>query len=482
MSAGQDDPTVSVTVIIPTRNRRNQLLRTLDALNAQNFDHSQLEVIVVADGCSDDTVSMLGTYAATYRLVVLPQPGGGAAQARNAGAAAATGTILLFIDDDVEPMPSLVAAHAARHAATPDAVVLGPYPPLPCASPCVFRLLTRQFWTRHFAALAEPGHVFTYYDILTGNLSLSTRLWRQIGGLDERFRSAREDYEFGLRILVAGIEVIFEPEATAWHHEHETTSLRSALERAYEEGRMDSLLAEKHPNIVSSLPLAWIGGPGRQVLERAIFSFGRFLDPITRAALLLLPVLDHTGLCGGYAKVFSEMRRYWYVRGLSAHFASWKEWWRTVQVAELPPTIVAIDLREGLDAAASILDGLRPITAELRYASHPIGILERRVGAEPWRGSHLKAYLLRHARPAFLEALALEGDIVDGCPLELADLRLALSTSTRSLPKPDSFNIWAEQQEQWSRSLDTTSSPMRSEAASSRNLETKQNNIPTLKM
>ena len=51
--------TLAVSVIIPTHNRSASLRRTLDALRRQTYSLEQVEVVVVADGCIDDTVEML---------------------------------------------------------------------------------------------------------------------------------------------------------------------------------------------------------------------------------------------------------------------------------------------------------------------------------------------------------------------------------------------------------------------------------------
>jgi len=104
-----------VSVIIPTHNRRESLERTLRALCRQSYPFDLMEVIVVADGCHDDTSELLRAYTGPFRLHGLAQPKQGASTARNYGAATATGSTLIFIDDDVEPAPQLVEAHVSAH-------------------------------------------------------------------------------------------------------------------------------------------------------------------------------------------------------------------------------------------------------------------------------------------------------------------------------------------------------------------------------
>ena len=129
-----------VSVIIPTYNRCASLKRTLDALCVQTYSLQQIEVLVVADGCTDGTVEMLHHYEASFVLHIVKQPSQGAAAARNQGAAQASGRLLLFLDDDVEPTSSLIEAHIRTHQRQPRQVVIGPYPPkeqrIFCGSNC----------------------------------------------------------------------------------------------------------------------------------------------------------------------------------------------------------------------------------------------------------------------------------------------------------------------------------------------------------
>src|SRR5687768_11304898 len=75
-----------VSVIIPTFNRCNSVRRILDALAKQTFDLAQVEVLVVPDGSSDGTETMLQNYAAPFELRIIAQTNQGAATARNNGA------------------------------------------------------------------------------------------------------------------------------------------------------------------------------------------------------------------------------------------------------------------------------------------------------------------------------------------------------------------------------------------------------------
>ena len=102
----------SVTVVVPSRDRRPLLERKL---RAREGERAPFEVVVVADACGDDTEGFLAAYRPPYPLRWARGPGVHAAAARNLGAGLAAGEVLLFSDDDVIPRPGWVAAHARLH-------------------------------------------------------------------------------------------------------------------------------------------------------------------------------------------------------------------------------------------------------------------------------------------------------------------------------------------------------------------------------
>jgi hypothetical protein len=92
-------PSMLVSVIVPTRNRATLLGRAIASVQSQCYDHWQL--VVVDDGSTDTTAELLGAQAGTEpRLCALRTDGVGASAARNAGLDAATGDVVVYLDDD----------------------------------------------------------------------------------------------------------------------------------------------------------------------------------------------------------------------------------------------------------------------------------------------------------------------------------------------------------------------------------------------
>lgn len=95
---------LSVGVVVPTHNRRQLLMETLDSLARQSRRPDQ--IVVVADGCVDDTVEALKDRS---DVTVVTSPGVGAAGARNAGWASLATDVVAFIDDDCRAEPEWLA-------------------------------------------------------------------------------------------------------------------------------------------------------------------------------------------------------------------------------------------------------------------------------------------------------------------------------------------------------------------------------------
>lgn len=85
-----------VSVVIPAYNAAKYLPEALDSVFQQTY--APIEVIVVDDGSTDNTASLLVEYGTRIKLIC--KPNGGIGSARNAGMRAATGSMIAFLDAD----------------------------------------------------------------------------------------------------------------------------------------------------------------------------------------------------------------------------------------------------------------------------------------------------------------------------------------------------------------------------------------------
>jgi len=230
-------PTVSV--VVPTYNRRAGLFRLLTALARQSYPASNFEVIVVDDGSTDSTPALLDGHEPPFALVAVTQPNRGPAAARNRGVEHARGRLLVFLDDDVEPHPDLLAAHVAIHGDSTHRVVVGPMsPPRRWSRPAWVRWEERQLQKQYDAMLAGE-YPCTPRQFYTGNASLGRDLFRASGGFDQQFKRA-EDVELAWRLANAGAEFVFEPRADVLHFA--SRSFDSWQRTPYQYGRYDVVM------------------------------------------------------------------------------------------------------------------------------------------------------------------------------------------------------------------------------------------------
>ncbi|MDS0477756.1 glycosyltransferase [Natrinema sp. 1APR25-10V2] len=189
-------PDTDASVVVPARDEGDRLERTLDALAAQRFD-GRLEVIVVASG--ETTVAVARERSIVDRVLVDDRRAG-PGPARNRGATAADGDVVLFTDADTVVPPTWVRRHC-RHYATPEVVgVGGPLRPLESGRRhrVCFRVLSdwwyRACWPVGF--VQQPGP----------NCSVRRTAFEAVDGFDESL-GFLEDTDLSLRLAREGTVV-----------------------------------------------------------------------------------------------------------------------------------------------------------------------------------------------------------------------------------------------------------------------------------
>jgi hypothetical protein len=110
-----------ITVVIPTHQRSALVKRAIASVLAQR--HANFELIVIDDGCTDDTAQQLAAMT-DPRIRVLHTTGIGASAARNLGMQAAAGEVIAHLDDDNLMDPGWLRAVAWGFERWPDTELL----------------------------------------------------------------------------------------------------------------------------------------------------------------------------------------------------------------------------------------------------------------------------------------------------------------------------------------------------------------------
>lgn len=244
-----------VTVVIPTYQRRDSLLRTLASLDRQTLPANQYEVIAAVDGSTDGTADAVRRFCVPYALSAVEGPKCGRAGACNAGLRAAAGDVVVLLDDDMEASPEFLAAHLRAHEGSTERAVVGAAPIVvhPDSPPFV-RYMANGFRAR-LERLAQPGYQLRFRDTYTGNFSARRDTLLGVGGFDEAFRVyGHEDYELALRLERAGVKLIYSAEACA--HQHYEKTFGAFARDGIARGRTAVLFAGKHPEVVDRLKLS----------------------------------------------------------------------------------------------------------------------------------------------------------------------------------------------------------------------------------
>ena len=209
-----------LSVVIPTRNRAEQLDRCLDALKKQTLSPVRFEAVIVDNGSKENALHAAQRAASDtpFRTMLLVEPRPGPAAARNRAIEQARGRRVLFLGDDILASPQLLVEHLEGAQMHPDCAILGftDWAPHLRVTPFMRYLAPERGPQFRYATIRDPlncGYQFFY----TSNISVPLR-WFGFEKFDESFPYACfEDADLGYRLQKHGLKIIFHRPALAWH-------------------------------------------------------------------------------------------------------------------------------------------------------------------------------------------------------------------------------------------------------------------------
>jgi glycosyltransferase involved in cell wall biosynthesis len=243
---------LTATVVIATYNRGKLLARLLQNLADQDLRDPQtgrpgFDVVLVDDGSREPAREVLAGESFPFRIELLEQANAGQAAARDRGIRAASGDVIVIIDDDMEIPPGFLSAHLARHQAGAT-LVLGSirHPPDPDSTfPLFVRFLAWKLEQQQEAM--RQGERPRGASLCTGNVSFRRADYLAVGGFDRALKQS-EDRDLGIRLELGGAKIVFGEDAYTLHHS-DHTSLEKHLGRAFRYGIYDSRIADKYPQV-----------------------------------------------------------------------------------------------------------------------------------------------------------------------------------------------------------------------------------------
>jgi GT2 family glycosyltransferase len=209
---------MTVSVMITTRNRAADLRRTLQVLRQLN--PAPLEILITADGCTDETIQMLKAEMLKAEInnlrVIVNEVGQGSVASRDRMMREARGDLVLALDDDSYPEQLDCRARiSAPFAQNARLAVLG----LPQRTDEYPETLTQTDFgpTRQIRSFTNSGAV------------LSRSIYLQLPGFAPEFFHMYEEPDYTLQCVAAGYEVVFAPNLGVTIRHHYSGAARSEL-------------------------------------------------------------------------------------------------------------------------------------------------------------------------------------------------------------------------------------------------------------
>ena len=255
--ANTDVKIVKISVIICTKDRADDMRRTLASIEYQSMLPDE---VVVVDASRDDQVRELVVHSSLTTLYINSEPG--LTRQRNKGVEASSGDVLVFLDDDVELVPGCLQAFAdalhqnEEYVAAICGRVLNVLPRLDSKRSqllyVVDKALQRFFMMpeeRHsgyfkYSTASTRPHLSDkpgYTRVLSGGCSAYWKSVFEVIRFDEHFEAYgyAEDVDTSLQIANAGYKIYYEPRAALYHYPSGTSrmprgdSSRMLVENSY---------------------------------------------------------------------------------------------------------------------------------------------------------------------------------------------------------------------------------------------------------
>jgi len=251
-----------VSIIVVNRDGAGHLRRLIAALN-ERTDYPSLELILVDNGSSDDSIEFMRRVEVAFPIsIVVNCHNESFSDANNQGAELSRGELLLFLNNDIEPfepgwLRELVACRQASEAGAVGGMLI--YLDEQCGSPTGYAMQTQPVRLRGDSCnlAVDPNTTRrTLFDecfgedmpaatVIAACLLIERSLFGEVGGFTHGYFYGGEDEDLCLKVLERGLGVRYSGRAILIHHVSATT--RKVLGKAGGPlRRANALLLRRH--------------------------------------------------------------------------------------------------------------------------------------------------------------------------------------------------------------------------------------------
>jgi len=246
------------SVIIPVKERNNNLDCVLKCLELQDFDKSKFEVIICDQGKSELAINIVNKYYEILDIKYYYQYMDffGAGHLRNKGIAIAKYDNIIFLDSDIIFKKDWLSTYDKQHTEYPEAIIISRYDWMKPMNVNPDDIVNKfdEVITQSFPQTGEwiggvhgddpriTSGTFTAEDkvvpnlgyalgMFGGNILIPKKYLLEVGGFDENIKGhGGEDAELGLTFESKGFKAMFSEKTRGWHLNHYRDQEKNAAE------------------------------------------------------------------------------------------------------------------------------------------------------------------------------------------------------------------------------------------------------------
>ena len=238
-----------ISIVLPIRNEAKFIAHTIKYLQEQDYPGDKMEILVAVGDSDDNTAEIVkGIASEDSRVKYLHNPKLWSSSARNLGAKAATGEIVVYVDGHTYIDNNQLLRNTARLMIENDVRVLSRPQFLETPDNTTFQqavALVRKSALGHGLDSTIYNEQDMYVNPASAGASYRREVFAKVGYFDETF-DASEDYEFNYRVAEAGYRAFTSLKLAVYYYPRQSLGGLFRQMARYGTGRMR--LARKHPS------------------------------------------------------------------------------------------------------------------------------------------------------------------------------------------------------------------------------------------